>query len=71
MSEMQFLCDAARYDRNRIAESKLPLCAKMRPIDALLAGAGGIMSDNHRERVMKRGGRPQTWGCDTASGGSG
>ena len=32
----------------------------------LLAGDGDMVSDIYRERITKRGGRPQTWGWDTA-----
>ena len=55
-----------KYGRNRIAEGKLPLCAEMCSTKALLAGDGKIVSDIYRERVVKRGGRPDTWGWDTA-----
>ncbi len=56
----------SKYGRNRIAEGKLPLCAEMCATKALLAGDGDMVADIYRERVLKRGGRPQTWGWDTA-----
>jgi len=55
-----------KYGRNRIAEGKLPLCAEMCSTKALLAGDGDMVADIYRERVLKRSGRPQTWGWDTA-----
>jgi formate dehydrogenase iron-sulfur subunit len=55
-----------RYGRNRIAEGKLPLCAEMCATKALLAGDGNMVADIYRERVLKRGSRPQTWGWETA-----
>jgi formate dehydrogenase iron-sulfur subunit len=33
---------------------------------ALLAGYGDMVADIYRERVLKRSGRPQTWGWETA-----
>ncbi len=57
-----------KYGRNRIAEGKLPLCAEMCSTKALLAGDGDMVADIYRERVMRRGGRPHTWGWDTAYG---
>jgi formate dehydrogenase iron-sulfur subunit len=53
---------AAKYGRNRVAEGKLPMCAEMCSTKALLAGDGDVVSDIYRERVMKRDGRPQSWG---------
>ena len=55
-----------KYGRNRIAEGKLPLCAEMCATKALLAGDGDMVADIYRERVLKRGSRPQTWGWETA-----
>jgi len=55
-----------KYGRNRLAEGKLPLCAEMCATKALIAGDGDAVADIYRERIMKRGGRPQTWGWDTA-----
>jgi len=49
-----------------LAEGKLPLCAEMCATKALIAGDGDQVADIYRERIMKRGGRPQTWGWDTA-----
>jgi formate dehydrogenase iron-sulfur subunit len=57
-----------KYGRNRIAEGKLPMCAEMCSTKALLAGDGNLIADIYRERVMKRSGRPQTWGWGTAYG---
>jgi len=54
------------YGRNRISEGKLPLCAEMCSTKALLAGDGDMVADIYRERVLKRGTRPQTWGWETA-----
>jgi formate dehydrogenase iron-sulfur subunit len=54
------------YGRNRIAEGKLPLCAEMCATKALLGGDGKTVSDIYLERVMKRHGRPDTWGWNTA-----
>jgi formate dehydrogenase iron-sulfur subunit len=51
-----------KYGRNRIAEGKLPACAEMCATKALLAGDGDMVADIYRERVMKRSGRPQSWG---------
>jgi formate dehydrogenase iron-sulfur subunit len=33
---------------------------------ALLGGDGDMVADIYRQRVFKRGGRPQTWGWETA-----
>ena len=55
-----------KYGRNRIAEGKLPLCAEMCATKALLAGDGTIVSEIYRKRVMKRGGRPDALGWQTA-----
>jgi formate dehydrogenase iron-sulfur subunit len=33
---------------------------------ALLAGDGDMVADISRERVLKRGSTPQTWGWETA-----
>jgi formate dehydrogenase iron-sulfur subunit len=33
---------------------------------ALLAGDGDIVADLFRSRVVRRGGRPDNWGWDTA-----
>lgn len=56
-----------QYGRNRIAEGKLPLCAEMCATKALLGGDGTIVSDIYRERVVRRGGRPDAvWGWNTA-----
>jgi len=54
------------YGRNRIAEGKLPLCAEMCATKALLGGDGTVVSEIYLQRVMKRGGRPDTWGWNTA-----
>ena len=54
------------YGRNRIAEGKLPLCAEMCATKALLGGDGNVVSEIYLQRVMKRGGRPDTWGWNTA-----
>jgi hypothetical protein len=56
----------AKYGRNRIAEGKLPLCAEMCATKALVAGDGDVVADIYRKRVLKRGGRPQTWGWEVA-----
>jgi formate dehydrogenase iron-sulfur subunit len=56
----------AKYGSNRIAEGKLPMCAEMCSTKALLAGDGDMVADIYRQRVMKRGGRPQTWGWERA-----
>jgi formate dehydrogenase iron-sulfur subunit len=53
---------STKYGANRIAEGKLPLCAEMCSTKALLAGDGDVLADIYRKRVMRRGGRPQTWG---------
>jgi formate dehydrogenase iron-sulfur subunit len=55
-----------KYGRNRIAEGRLPLCAEMCSTKALLAGDGDMVADIYRERVLKRSGRPDTWGWETA-----
>ncbi|MEC9313672.1 MAG: formate dehydrogenase, partial [Pseudomonadota bacterium] len=55
-----------KYGRNRLAEGKLPLCAEMCSTKALLAGDGDIVADLFRNRVVRRGGRPDNWGWDTA-----
>ena len=55
-----------KYGRNRISEGKLPLCAEMCSTKALLAGDGNLVADFYRQRVIRRGGRPQTWGWETA-----
>jgi formate dehydrogenase iron-sulfur subunit len=34
----------------------------------LVAGDGNVIADIYRERVLKRGGRPETWGWGTAYG---
>ena len=34
--------------------------------DGDIAGDGDMVSDIYRQRITKRGGRPQTWGWDTA-----
>lgn len=57
-----------KYGRNRLAEGKLPMCAEMCATKALLAGDGDVVSSIYTERVMKRSGRPQTWGWDKAYG---
>jgi len=66
--EEEDLTDAEyeKYGRNRIAEGKLPLCAEMCSTRALIAGDGDEIADIYRERVLRRGGRPQTWGWETA-----
>lgn len=60
--------ELTKYGTNRIAEGKLPLCAEMCSTKALLAGDGDIVADIYRKRVMRRGGRPQTWGWQAAYG---
>ncbi|MDX1653767.1 MAG: formate dehydrogenase FDH3 subunit beta [Candidatus Competibacteraceae bacterium] len=55
-----------KYGKNRLAEGKLPLCAEMCSTKSLLAGDGDVVSDIYRERITKRGGRPNMWGWDTA-----
>ena len=55
-----------KYGRNRIAEGKLPLCAEMCSTKALIAGDGDKVADIYRERITRRGGRPNNWGWDTA-----
>ena len=55
-----------KYGRNRIAEGKLPLCAEMCSTKALLGGDGNVVSEIYIQRVTKRGGRPKTWGWETA-----
>jgi len=55
-----------QYGRNRIAEGSMPLCAEMCATKALIAGDGDEIADIYRERVLRRGGRPQTWGWETA-----
>jgi Fe-S-cluster-containing hydrogenase components 1 len=57
-----------KYGANRVAEGKLPACAEMCSTKALLAGDGDMVADIYRERVMRRAGRPQTWGWDKAYG---
>jgi formate dehydrogenase iron-sulfur subunit len=49
-----------------VADGKLPLCAEMCATKALLAGDGNMVADIYRERVLRRGSRPQTWGWETA-----
>ena len=44
-----------KYGRNRLAGGKLPLCAEICLIKALLAGDGNVVSDIYRERVVARG----------------
>jgi formate dehydrogenase iron-sulfur subunit len=58
--------ESEKYGRNRISEGKLPLCAEMCSTKALIAGDGDQVSDIYRERILKRGGRAQTWGWETA-----
>jgi formate dehydrogenase iron-sulfur subunit len=58
--------NCGKYGTNRIAKGKLPLCAEMCATKALLAGDGNMVADIYRERVMRRGSRPQTWGWETA-----
>jgi formate dehydrogenase iron-sulfur subunit len=55
-----------KYGRNRLAEGKLPLCAEMCSTKALLAGDGDVVADLFRTRVVRRGGRPDNWGWNTA-----
>ena len=46
-----------------------PLGAPVRAglgIKRLLAGDGDVIADIYRQRVLKRGGRPQTWGWEIA-----
>ena len=44
-----------KYGRNRLAGGKLPLCAEMCSIKALLAGDGNVVLDIYRERVVALG----------------
>jgi formate dehydrogenase iron-sulfur subunit len=57
-----------KYGANRIAEGKLPACAEMCATKALLAGDGDVLADIYRKRVMRRAGRPDTWGWEKAYG---
>ncbi|PSQ90675.1 MAG: formate dehydrogenase [Proteobacteria bacterium SW_6_67_9] len=57
-----------KYGSNRIAEGKLPVCAEMCATKALLAGDGEMVADIYLKRVMKRSGRPETWGWQKAYG---
>jgi formate dehydrogenase iron-sulfur subunit len=57
-----------KYGANRIAQGKLPLCAEMCSTKALIAGDGDLVADIYRKRVLKRGGRPETWGWEAAYG---
>jgi formate dehydrogenase iron-sulfur subunit len=57
-----------KYGSNRIAEGKLPACAEMCATKALLAGDGEMVADIYLKRVMKRSGRPETWGWQKAYG---
>ncbi len=56
----------AKYGTDRLSEGKLPICAEMCSTKALIAGDGAEVADIYRERVINRGGRPQTWGWDKA-----
>ena len=56
----------AKYGTNRLAEGKLPLCAEMCATKALVAGDADVVADIYRQRIMKRGGRPNLWGWGTA-----
>ena len=58
----------AKYGANRIAEGKLPACAEMCSTKALLAGDGELVADIYLKRVMRRSGRPDTWGWQKAYG---
>jgi len=66
--EAHSTAELTKYGTNRIEEGKLPLCAEMCSTKALLAGDGNIIADIYRKRVMRRGGRPQTWGWEAAYG---
>ena len=57
-----------KYGANRVAEGKLPACAEMCATKALLAGDGSQISEIYLSRVMKRSGRPDTWGWQKAYG---
>jgi len=57
-----------KYGANRIAEGKLPACAEMCATKSLLAGDGEMVADIYLKRVMKRSGRPDTWGWQKAYG---
>lgn len=58
----------AKYGANRVAEGKLPACAEMCATKALLAGDGELVADIYLKRVMRRSGRPETWGWQKAYG---
>lgn len=57
-----------KYGANRVAEGKLPACAEMCATKALIAGDGTQIADIYLKRVMKRSGRPDTWGWEKAYG---
>ena len=44
----------------------MPLCAEMCATKALLGGDGNVVSEIYIQRMTKRGGRPETWGWETA-----
>jgi len=58
----------AKYGSNRLAQGKLPMCAEMCATKALLGGDGDMVAEVYRERIMRRGGRPDDWGWDVAYG---
>ncbi|MFC1665180.1 formate dehydrogenase FDH3 subunit beta [Pseudomonadota bacterium] len=58
----------SKYGRNRLAEGKLPLCAEMCSVKALLAGDGSKVSDIYRERITYRGSAAMAWGWGVAYG---
>ncbi len=55
-----------KYGTDRLSEGKLPICAEMCSTKALIAGDGAEVADIYRDRILQRGGRPQTWGWDKA-----
>jgi len=51
-----------KYGSNRLSEGKLPLCAEMCSVKALLAGDGDKVSAIYRERITYRGSSALAWG---------
>ena len=64
--------DQVENDWVLILDADERVTSKLAPIDeclddkALLAGDGEVVSEIYRKRVMKRGGRPDTWGWQKA-----